>query len=155
MQGISRLAEDLLTSQDRLCSMEKISQLIIVSELTKHIVSSKNTGHACFTNRFWCYGEEKKLHEIHGDVQKTNSGYFGSLCSYLCVSWHKITWHTWQKQDKYFLSVQHRKYCSRFSPRYCTLFFHDAHFGKVAVRNMFCFSGYISWVHWQWDHLPS
>jgi len=49
MQQISRLAEDLSASQGELCSMEIISQLIIVSELTKLIVSSKNTGHACFT----------------------------------------------------------------------------------------------------------
>jgi hypothetical protein len=49
MQGISRLAEDLSASQDGLCSMGIISQLIIVSELTKHTVSSKNTGHAFFT----------------------------------------------------------------------------------------------------------
>jgi len=27
--------------------------------------------------------------------------------------------------------------------------------GKVVVMNMFCLSGYLSWVHWQWDHLPS
>jgi hypothetical protein len=49
MWGISRLAGDLLASEDRVCSKEITSQVIIVSELTKHIVSAKNTGHACCT----------------------------------------------------------------------------------------------------------